>query len=147
MLEIVGPDGKIVSSEQWPARYGYAEPAAVGANATPFLKREDLPDGTSQVALVAVRAVKETEPAVELAGGMLLDRAFLGSLAAPAGMQVYLYRNFGADFDAQQLVSAGDAVVNAAAWQPVIDRARATGEDAHALVYPTSKRARWTAWT
>ena len=27
-LEIVGPDGNIVSSAQWPARFGYAEPAA-----------------------------------------------------------------------------------------------------------------------
>jgi two-component system nitrogen regulation sensor histidine kinase NtrY len=27
-LEIVGPDGSIVSSAQWPARFEYAEPAA-----------------------------------------------------------------------------------------------------------------------
>ncbi|HEY6851664.1 MAG TPA: hypothetical protein VI320_36315, partial [Terracidiphilus sp.] len=29
-LEIVGPDGNIVSSAQWPARFGYPEPAANG---------------------------------------------------------------------------------------------------------------------
>ena len=27
-LEIVGPDGNVVSSAQWPARFGYPEPAA-----------------------------------------------------------------------------------------------------------------------
>ncbi len=30
-LEIVGPDGKIVSSAQWPARFGYPEPAAAAS--------------------------------------------------------------------------------------------------------------------
>jgi signal transduction histidine kinase len=145
LLEIVGPDGKIVSSAQWPARYGYMEPAAAAVNSPDtdgqaFLKREDLPDGTSQVALYAVRAVKGIDPAVALAGGMLLDREFLGSLATPAGMQVVLYRNFGGPFDARQMVSAGDAMVNPAAWQPVLDQARATGQDARAVVYPTSRR-------
>ena len=42
-LEIVGPDGKIVSSAQWPARFGYPESAATIAS-TSFLKREELPD-------------------------------------------------------------------------------------------------------
>ena len=46
-LEIVGPDGNIVSSAQWPARFGYPEPAATEASQTPFLKREELQDGTS----------------------------------------------------------------------------------------------------
>ena len=140
LLEIVGPDGKIVSSAQWPARYGYAEPAVAAANAPPFLKRENLADGTSQVALYAVRTVKDSQPPVDLAGGMLLDRDFLGSLAAPVGMQVYLYRNFAGAFDVRQLVSAGDAATNAAAWQPVVDKARQSGEDAHTLVYPTARR-------
>ena len=52
-LEIVGPDGNIVSSAQWPARFGYAEPAARTASQTPFLKREDLPDGNTALGLFA----------------------------------------------------------------------------------------------
>ena len=35
-LEIVGPDGNIVSSAQWPARFGYPEPAASEASQTHF---------------------------------------------------------------------------------------------------------------
>ena len=68
-LEIVGPDGNIVSSAQWPARFGYPEPAANVAQAT-FLKYEDLPDRTT------VRVFLPTEPfvlrspqSVWLAGG------------------------------------------------------------------------------
>jgi len=44
-LEIVGPDGKIVSSAQWPARFGYPEPATNEVAA--FLKREEMPDGST----------------------------------------------------------------------------------------------------
>jgi two-component system nitrogen regulation sensor histidine kinase NtrY len=55
-LEIVGPDGNVVSSAQWPARFGYPEPAATATQT--FLKREDLPDGTTALGLFAVRAVR-----------------------------------------------------------------------------------------
>ncbi len=68
-LEIVGPDGNIVSSAQWPARFGYAEPAASEGSQTPFLKREELPDGSSVLGLFAVRAIRGAEPAVKLVGG------------------------------------------------------------------------------
>src|SRR6516165_7612164 len=37
-LEIVGPDGNVVSSAQWPARFGYPEPAAAQTAQTSFLK-------------------------------------------------------------------------------------------------------------
>lgn len=46
-LEIVGPDGNVISSAQWPARFGYSEPAANRAAQATFLKPEELPDGTS----------------------------------------------------------------------------------------------------
>src|SRR5258708_39223663 len=55
-LEIVGPDGKIVSSAQWPARFEYVEPAASNDQST-FLKTEDLPDGTSALGIFANRSV------------------------------------------------------------------------------------------
>ncbi len=141
LLEIVGPDGTIVSSAQWPARYGYPEPAAASTSSpAPFLHREDLPDGSSQVALLAVRRIKETEPPVSLLGGMFLDHDFLAGLAAPAGMQVYLYRNFTGTFDPTQITTAAGPLVNPPAWQPLLDQARKSGIDAHAIVYPTRRR-------
>ena len=61
-LEIVGPDGKIVSSAQWPARFGYPEPAAANASPTTFLKREDLPDGSTALGLFAVARHRSARP-------------------------------------------------------------------------------------
>ena len=95
-LEIVGTDGKIVSSAQWPARFGYAEPASNAAQAT-FLKREDLPDHTTALGLFAVRSVHhsdaETSPAVRILGGKRLDQSFLADLPVAPGMQIALYND------------------------------------------------------
>ena len=88
-LEIVGPDGQIVSSAQWPARFGYPEPAAANASATSFLKREDLPDGSTALGLFAVHAVGATE--VRLIGGERLDQSFLADLPVAPGMHIGLY--------------------------------------------------------
>jgi two-component system, NtrC family, nitrogen regulation sensor histidine kinase NtrY len=81
-LEIVSSDGSIVSSAQWPARFGYKEAAVTGANRMPFLKEEGLPDGSSQIGLFAVRGVRGGEKTVYLVGGTRLDREFLMSLPA-----------------------------------------------------------------
>ena len=58
---------------------------------TPFLKREELPDGTSVLGLFAVRAIRGAEPAVKLVGGKRLDQSFLADLPVAPGMQVGLY--------------------------------------------------------
>ncbi|MGA7106918.1 MAG: hypothetical protein WBY75_04195, partial [Terracidiphilus sp.] len=79
-LEIVGTDGNVVSSAQWPARFGYAEPAAAATGQAAFLKREELPDGSSALGLFAVRAIRSAEPAVRLVGGKRLDQGFLADL-------------------------------------------------------------------
>jgi signal transduction histidine kinase len=140
LLEIIGPDGKIVSSAQWPARFGYTEPATAYPGTPAFLKREDLPDGSSQVALYAVRRVRETEPPVLIAGGMKLDRDFLAGLSIPVGMNVLLYPNFSTAFDPTLFTSTAKAVPNPAAWRPVVDYARHSGEETRVLVYPTARR-------
>ena len=63
-LEIVGADGKIVSSAQWPARFGYFE-ASVWNDQSTFLKSEDLPDGSSALGLFAYRAISGSESAAQ----------------------------------------------------------------------------------
>ena len=98
-LEIVGPDGNIVSSAQWPARFGYPEPAANEASQTPFLKREEMQDGTSVLGLFSVRAIRGAEPAVKLVGGKRLDQSFLADLPVAPGMQLGLYSEAGAAND------------------------------------------------
>jgi two-component system nitrogen regulation sensor histidine kinase NtrY len=136
-LEIVSSDGSIVSSAQWPARFGYKETTVTGANRVPFLKEEGLPDGSSQIGLFAVHAVRGGEKTVYLVGGTRLDREFLMSLPALVGTQIFLYRSFNAGFDPHGLVGVNGNVDNAAPYQSLIDQSRASGQDADAVVYPT----------
>jgi two-component system, NtrC family, nitrogen regulation sensor histidine kinase NtrY len=155
-LEVVGSDGNVVSSEQWPARFGYAEPAVATAPHDAFLKREDLPDGSTALGLFAVRAVRGAEPAVHLVGGKRLDQSFLADLPAAPGMQVFLYSNAGgsatsnasisAHFDGQnalnanRFVSAAGSVTDAARYQPLIEAARKSGQQTSTILYLTKRR-------
>jgi signal transduction histidine kinase len=154
-LEIVGPDGKIVSSAQWPARFGYPEPAAQNASATPFLKREDLPDGSTALGLFAVHAVGGTT--VRLIGGERLDQGFLADLPVAPGMQIGLYSDAGAaassgpaaivsnpstttTFDASRLLGANGSLPGATYYQSLIDAARTSGQQVNGIVNPTGRR-------
>jgi two-component system, NtrC family, nitrogen regulation sensor histidine kinase NtrY len=136
-LEIVSSDGSIVSSAQWPARFGYKETAVTGANRMPFLKEEGLPDGSSQIGLFAVHAVRGGEKTVYLVGGNRLDREFLMSLPALVGTQIFLYRSFNAGFDSHGLVGVNGNVDHAEPYQSLINQSRASGQDSDAVVYPT----------
>jgi signal transduction histidine kinase len=163
-LEIVGADGKIVSSAQWPARFGYAEPA-VAAPQTAFLKREDLSDGTAALGIFAVRAVRRNEsPAgqpVRLIGGKRLDQSFLSDMPMASGMQISLYSDTGliqnpavsvtdaapstaasspVPFDPTHLLGANGGVAGAARYQSLIDAARHSGQPASGILYITDRR-------
>ncbi|HTS47300.1 MAG TPA: ATP-binding protein [Bryobacteraceae bacterium] len=96
-LELVSPDGHIISSAEWPARFGYEEHWLLGPvdwNAQGvFLKREELADGAA-LGLVTARGVKAGERTLYVAGGSQLDQQFFDSLPAAEGMRVQLYRNF-----------------------------------------------------
>ena len=112
-LEIVAPDGSIVSSAQWPARFGYKEDLVQQQtdwnSQRAFLKREDLPNGPA-LALVAVRVVRAGDSLVYLIGGERLDRDFLASLVLPAGTRALLYRNEGPQFTPAALTSVSGEV-------------------------------------
>jgi two-component system, NtrC family, nitrogen regulation sensor histidine kinase NtrY len=153
-LEIIGPDGNIVSSAQWPARFGYPEPAANAASQTPFLKREETQDGASVLGLFAVRAIRGAEPAVKLIGGRRLDQTFLADLPVAPGMQLGLYTEADAPndagspataaspkpFDPKRLVGENGSVPGAAHYASLVDRARRSGMQASGIVYPTPRR-------
>ncbi|HEX3662290.1 MAG TPA: HAMP domain-containing sensor histidine kinase [Acidobacteriaceae bacterium] len=139
-LELVGHDGSIISSFQWTARFGYREPAIAGAGQPAFLKQEDLPDGSSQIGMFAVRTVPGSDPPLYVVGGRQIDASFLRDFPTPAGTQVYLYRNLTGSFDAQNFgAAAGDPGV--ARFRPVVDEARNTGKNATGVVYVTRQRA------
>jgi signal transduction histidine kinase len=150
-LEIVGPDGNVVSSAQWPARFGYPEPAAIGRAAT-FLKREELPDGSAALGIFAVRAVRSgTEPELRIIAGKRLDQSFLADLPVAPGMQIGLYSDANSSqlsasqqaltlFDPASLIDQAGPVANAARYQSLIDPARKTGQQTSEILYLTGQR-------
>ena len=152
-LEIVGEDGNVVSSAQWPARFGYPEPAADQLGHAAFLKQEELPDGSSALGLFAVRAIHGVEPAVRLVGGRRLDQGFLSDLPVASGMQAALYRIQASSvdngpqgnvttaiFDPKELVDANGAVPSADRYGALIGSALKTGAQQAQIVYLTSDR-------
>lgn len=146
-LEIVGPDGNIVSSAQWPARFGYSEAAAKETASTPFLKREELADGSVILGLFAVRAIRGAEPAVKLVAGRRLDQGFLADLPVAPGMQVGLYSNavdsdgVGAtSFDPKRLIGANGDMSGASRYASLINRARNSGQQRSSVLYLTPRR-------
>jgi signal transduction histidine kinase len=152
-LEIVGPEGKIVSSAQWPARFGYPEPAATATQNT-FLKTEDMPDGATALGLFAVRTVGRTDASaaqsVRVIGGMRLDQSFLANLPIAPGMTAFLYSDLYthlsafqqtlAPFDPARLIGQAGPVANAPRYQTLVDAARKTGQPSSAILYLTSRR-------
>jgi two-component system nitrogen regulation sensor histidine kinase NtrY len=141
-LEFVESDGTIVSSAQWPAKFGYPDAAAGGfpteADQDAFLKQEELQDGT-QLGLFAVRSTRAGERPVYVIGGRRLDKDFLSALDLPAGMHALLYQNRGDHFSADLLIdpsssSLGDKIHSPDKLQPVVDAVRKYGEEMTAVV-------------
>jgi two-component system, NtrC family, nitrogen regulation sensor histidine kinase NtrY len=157
-LEIVGSDGNVISSAQWPAKFGFPEPAAAYVNQPPFLKREELPDGTTALGLFAVRSVGDAASGVRLVGGERLDQDFLSSLPVAPGMTVGLYSDAGsftttlnlstgantppvAIFDPSRLLGVNGALPGANHYRSLIDSARKNGQQTSRIVNLTTNRA------
>ena len=136
-LEFADDRGTIISSAQWPAKFGYKEPLAkANLPAGPFLKEEETPSGP-ELGLFAVRVVPAAEHSVYIIGGVHLDRGFLASIELPAGMSVMLYENLdsGTDkFAPEQLVAASDMTHDAGALAPIIQDVQRRGKDSSAII-------------
>ena len=94
-LELVAPNGDIISSAEWPARFGYKEDwqkQSTGWKGV-FLKRVDLAEGPA-LGLITVRTVKAADGLLYIAGGQRLDKEFFDSLPVAEGMRVQFYRIF-----------------------------------------------------
>lgn len=125
LLEFVASDGTIISSAQWPARFGYHEDFLARTGDWPvqpaFLKREEVADG-SVLGLVAVRTVQIAGSTLYVAGGERLDKSFLASLVLPEGLRAMLYRSPGARFSPSALTDIQGPVARAEELGPLIAR-------------------------
>jgi HAMP domain-containing protein len=131
LLDLVADEGTIVSSAQWPARFGYKHPwatAAIGERRA-FLQTIELPHETA-LGLVAVRKVAARDGGLIVAGGRRLDSSFLQSLVLPAGMRALLYRNVEPEVSRQQLFDPSGQAAQGAQLEPLIARVRQSGREA-----------------
>jgi signal transduction histidine kinase len=90
-LDLIAPDGTIISSYHWPARFGYKETWFLQSPlpAQAFLKHLETSQGTV-LALVCVRPVRTHGANFYLIGGRKLDLV-LQALSPPEGVHVSIY--------------------------------------------------------
>src|SRR5882762_8409680 len=140
-LEFVESNGTIISSAQWPAKFGYPESAigsfAATANHGAFLKQEELQDG-SALGLFAVGATRVGERPVYVIGGRRLDRTFLSALDMPEGTRALLYQNRGDRFSPEFLLDPSrpskENVRPAEKLEPLVNTVRRSDEETTAFV-------------
>ena len=135
-LEFVDKRGTILSSAQWPAKFGYKEnslpPAAPAKGA--FLRQEELPDGAA-LGLSAIREVEVGDKPLWVIGGRRLDKEFLGSLELPSGMRAMLYGNLATGFSPQLLVEASSSVRQPEKLAPLIEQVQQQRQEVSTLLH------------
>jgi HAMP domain-containing protein len=145
-LEFVDSRGNIISSAQWPAKFGYPETAfenlSLSDKQAAFLKQEELQDSTA-LGLFAVRASRVGEHPIYIVGGRRLDKNFLSALDLPADTRALLYQNRGERFSPDLLVDgapAGDGRPSDR-LAPLIQAVRQTNQEMTAVVHWSGDRA------
>ena len=126
-LDFLSNDGSIISSNEWPARFGYkmdwvtqtADWTPVGA----FLTKVDTQNGP-EIGLMAVSTVRVGDKNLYIVGGERLGKDFLASLVLPAGMRALLYLNLDPSFDGTNLVDQSGSVTQAERFAPFIEQER-----------------------
>jgi two-component system, NtrC family, nitrogen regulation sensor histidine kinase NtrY len=142
-LEFVDSQGTIISSAQWPAKFGYKEnslPPAQAVRKDAFLRQEELPEGAA-LGLSAVRELKVGDKPLYVVGGRRVDKDFLASLELPAGMRALFYQNIGSGFSPQLLIDSSGAVPQAGQIAPLIQQVQQQRQEAEAMIHWSSQAA------
>src|SRR5438270_13888675 len=134
-LEFADDRGTIISSAQWPAKFGYNDPLVTQSPpGTPFLKEEELPSGTA-LGLFSIRSVTAVGRPLYIIGGIRLDKSFLGTLNPPAGMSVMLYETLGApNFLPDHLISSDGTPQGAEQLAWIIQQVQASRREARIVI-------------
>ncbi len=140
-LDLYMTDGTIISSAEWPARFGYKEDwikdagnwSARGA----FLQRVELQDGPA-LGLIAVVPVRVGDQPIYVVGGTRLGSDFLASLSLPEGTRALLYQNLGDAFSPATLTDVSGAVPRTDQLAPLIEKVRGTARE-------ITQRVNWSA--
>lgn len=139
-LEFTDDQGTIISSAQWPAKFGYKDsliPPPASAAKDAFLKQEELPDSVA-LGIFAVRQTKVGDKSVYVIGGRQLDKDFLASIELPAGMRTLFYQNLGSGFAPQYLVDPSGTVQNPANLAGLIQQVQQQPKETPAIIHWSS---------
>jgi two-component system nitrogen regulation sensor histidine kinase NtrY len=139
-LEFADDQGMIISSAQWPARFGYKEsffPAVAGANTNAFLKQEELPNSVA-LGIFALRANTVGDKPLYIIGGRQLDKDFLASIELPAGMRTMLYQNLSGTFSAQNLIDPSGSVQSSEQLAGLIKQVQQQAKESAAIIHWSS---------
>lgn len=94
-LDLIAPDGTIISSAQWPARFGYKQRWFLDRSGPlpqeTFLRHVETAQG-AVLAMLCIRPVKTHGADYYLIGGRKLD-SVVQTLSPPAGLRVSIYSN------------------------------------------------------
>ncbi|HET9401610.1 MAG TPA: ATP-binding protein [Candidatus Acidoferrales bacterium] len=144
-LDIAGSDGSIISSFEYPARFGYKldwllEPGVDWNSTRPFLRRIELPNGTA-LAVTSVRVVEVGDKKLYFAGGLSVDKNFLAALVPPPGMRAMFYPVLKPEFDSAALIDSNGEVAQPDRLSRVIERASRQAAPAEETIQWTSDPA------
>ena len=137
ILDFVGDDGTIISSAEYPARFGYKLPwiKSLTTGKTldwvaqgPFLMKIDTQKGAA-VGLLAISTVRVGDKNLYIVGGERLGREFLSSLVLPVGMRALLYLNLTPKFDPSNLVDESGPIQEAQRFESSIQREQEQATD------------------
>lgn len=146
-LEFVDGQGTIISSAQWPAKFGYPD-ASLPLGQLPqsaFLKKEDLPDGEA-LGLFSVRKIDageghDGENHIYVVGGRRMDKEFISGLELPAGMRAMFYENFKSGFSPQSLIDPSGTPQDPQKIADFVQQVLAEKQESTTLVHWTSNPA------
>jgi two-component system nitrogen regulation sensor histidine kinase NtrY len=141
-LEFIDRQGTIISSAQWPAKFGYKEMLSLASpiSKDAFLKLEELPEGMA-LGLFAIREASLGENPLFVAGGRRIDKHFLSSLELPSGMRAMFYQNLGNGFSPQFLIDSSGTVQHADRVAPIVQQLQRQRRESFTLVHWSSDAA------
>jgi len=105
LLDFIDEQGTILSSAEWPAKFGYKASPPMTQTEGVFFQRADSPDGPV-LGICALRKVTVGTKTLFVIGGQRIDRDFIASLAVPPGMRALLYENLGREAGTMRVVDS-----------------------------------------
>jgi two-component system, NtrC family, nitrogen regulation sensor histidine kinase NtrY len=126
-LDFVASDGSIISSAEFPSRFGnkiqWVTQSRNWALEGSFLMRLDTQSGPV-LGVVAVSTVRVGDKNLYVLGGVKLGKDLLSTLVLPEGMRALLYQNLEPQFQPANLIDEAGPVIEAERFAPFIEEAQ-----------------------